>query len=161
MANWRPLTFKNRAQAQISTCESSEPTKVRKLFFVLTSLPVRRRGPNGFSALVEVVRTFMKFKICLYFWGVFGPWRGSVASYTSDERAKNGQKERWRWNVEELKLPINLRQKSLDDFVYNYCCPVKLFGCIRISSNHAGCSLYSILGAYLLCPIATIWPAVR
>ena len=48
----------------------------------------------------------MKFKICLYFWGVFGPWRGSVASYTTDERAKNGQKERWRLNLEEIKLQI-------------------------------------------------------
>ena len=64
----------------------------------------------------EVVWTFMKFKICLYFWGVFGPWRGSVASYTTDERSKNDQKERWRLNLEELKLQINLRQKSLDDF---------------------------------------------
>ena len=54
----------------------------------------------------EVVWTFMKFKICLYFWGVFGPWRGSVASYTTDERAKNGQKERWRLNLEEIKLQI-------------------------------------------------------
>ena len=48
----------------------------------------------------------MKIKICLYFWGVSGPWRGSVASYTTDERAKNDQKERWRWNLEELKLKI-------------------------------------------------------
>ena len=55
---------------------------------------------------IEVVWTFMKFKICLYFWGVFGPWRGSVASYTTDERSKNGQKERGRLNVEELKLSI-------------------------------------------------------
>ena len=54
----------------------------------------------------EVVWTFMKFKICLYFWGGFGHWRGSVASYTTDERAENGQKERWRLNVEELKLQI-------------------------------------------------------
>ena len=53
---------------------------------------------------IEVVWTFMKFKICLYFWVVFGPWRRSVASYTTDERAKNGQKERWRWNLEELML---------------------------------------------------------
>ena len=44
----------------------------------------------------------MKFKICLYFWGVFGPWRGSVASYTTDERAKNGQKERWRLNLAHI-----------------------------------------------------------
>ena len=54
----------------------------------------------------EVVWTFMKFKICLYFWGVLGPWRGSIASYTTDERAKNGQKERWRLNLEEIKLQI-------------------------------------------------------
>ena len=40
----------------------------------------------------------MKFKICLYFWGVSGPWRGNVASYTTDERAENDQKERWRLN---------------------------------------------------------------
>ena len=46
----------------------------------------------------------MKFKICLCFWGVFEPWRGSAASYTTDERAGNGQKERWRLNLEELKL---------------------------------------------------------
>ena len=38
-----------------------------------------RNHPN------EVVWTFMRFKICLYFWGVFGPWRGSVASHTTDE----------------------------------------------------------------------------
>ena len=48
----------------------------------------------------------MKFKICLYFWVVFGPWRGSVASYTTDERLKNGQKERWRLNLEEIKRQI-------------------------------------------------------
>ena len=36
----------------------------------------------------EVVWTFMKFEICLCFWGVFDPWRGSVASYTTDEREK-------------------------------------------------------------------------
>ena len=122
MANWRPLTFKNRAQAQIPTCDPSEPTKVRKLFFVLTSSHVRRRGPNGFSALVEVVWTFMKFKICLYFWGVFGPWRGSVASYTTDERAKNGQKERWRLNLEELKLKI---KSSSEKFRRLHCCRTK------------------------------------
>ena len=56
---------------------------------------------------IEVVWTFMTFKIYLYFWGVFGSWRGSVASYTTDERAENGQKERWRLNLEELKLQIN------------------------------------------------------
>ena len=56
--------------------------------------------------LIEVVWTFMNFKICLYFWGVFGPWRGNVASYTTDERSKNGQKERWRLNLEELNLQI-------------------------------------------------------
>ena len=54
----------------------------------------------------EVVWTFMKFKICLNFWGVFGPWRRSVASYTTDERLKNGQKERWRLNLEEINLQI-------------------------------------------------------
>ena len=48
----------------------------------------------------------MKFKIFLYFWGVFGPWRRSVASYTTDERSKNGQKERWRLNLEEINLQI-------------------------------------------------------
>ena len=62
---------------------------------------------------IEVVWTFMKFKICLYFWVVFGPWRSSVASYTTDERAKNGQKERWRWNLEELML---LTKSSLEKF---------------------------------------------
>ena len=46
---------------------------------------------------IEVVWTFMKFKICLNFWGVFGPWRRSVASYTTDERSKNGQKESVDW----------------------------------------------------------------
>ena len=55
---------------------------------------------------IEVVWTFMKFKICLNFWGVFGPWRRSVASYTTDERSKNGQKERWRLNLEEINLQI-------------------------------------------------------
>ena len=54
----------------------------------------------------EVVWTFMKFKICLYFWVVFGPWRGSVASYATDERAKNDQKERWRLKLEEIKRQI-------------------------------------------------------
>ena len=39
-----------------------------------------------------------EIKICLYFWGVSGPWRGNVASYTTDERAENDQKERWRLN---------------------------------------------------------------
>ena len=33
-----------------------------------------------------------------------------------------------------------------------YYCPVKLFGCIRISSNHARCSLSSILGGLLALP---------
>ena len=46
-----------------------------------------RNHPN------EVVWTFMRFKICLYFWGVFWPWRGSVASYTTDERSKIMQTE--------------------------------------------------------------------
>ena len=55
----------------------------------------------------------MKFKICLYFWGVLGSWRGSVASYTTDERAKNDQKERWRLNLEELKLQIISRSSKL------------------------------------------------
>ena len=54
----------------------------------------------------EVVWPFMKFKICLNFWGVFGPWRRSIASYTTDERLKNGQEERWRLNLEEINLQI-------------------------------------------------------
>ena len=54
----------------------------------------------------EVVWTFMKFKIILNFWGVFGPWRRSIASYTTDERLKNGQEERWRLNLEEINLQI-------------------------------------------------------
>ena len=33
-----------------------------------------------------------------------------------------------------------------------YYCPVKLFGCIRISSNHARCSLSSIWGGLLALP---------
>ena len=45
----------------------------------------------------EVVWTLMKFKICLYFWGGFGPWRGSVASYTTDERAKTAKKKGEDW----------------------------------------------------------------
>ena len=70
-----------------------------------------RNGRNGQIARggcvdYEVVWTLMKLKICLYSWGVFGPWRGSVASYATDERAKNDQKERWRLNVEEFKLQI-------------------------------------------------------
>ena len=36
----------------------------------------------------------MKFKICLYFWGVSGPWRGNVASYTTDERSKRRPKRK-------------------------------------------------------------------
>ena len=59
-----------------------------------------------FSFYNEVVWTFMKFKICLNFWGVFGSWRRSVASYTTDERSKNGQKERWRLNLEEINLQV-------------------------------------------------------
>ena len=70
------------------------------------SSPGPSKVPSYFLIVIEVVWTFMKFKICLYFWVVFGPWRGSVASYTTDERAKNGQKERWRLNVEDFKHQI-------------------------------------------------------
>ena len=47
----------------------------------------------------------------------FGPWRGSVASYTTDERSKNDQKkgEDWMWKCSNNKS--NLRQKSLDEFI--------------------------------------------
>ena len=48
----------------------------------------------------------MKFKIYLNFWGFLGPWRRSVASYTTDERSKNDQKEKWRLNLEEIDLQI-------------------------------------------------------
>ena len=50
-------------------------------------------------------------------------------------------------------LFVGFREAPFTPFYY---CPVKLFGCIRISSNHARCSLSSIFVAYLLCPIATI-----
>ena len=79
-----------------------EGSSVERRFWRFLSLKHR----IGLDFHMEVVWTFMKFKICLYFWGVFGPWRGSVASYMTDERAKNGQKERWRLNLEELKLQI-------------------------------------------------------
>ena len=133
---------------------------------------------------IEVVWTFMKFKIYLYFWGVFGPWRGSVASYTTDERAKNGQKERWRLNVEELKLQIKSSSEKFRRLHWRQS--------VKQKWNASVCSLFAwpmflklllsgknfwdaseslvimldvpyfpFLGAYLLCLIATIWPAVR
>ena len=75
----------------------------------------------------------MKFKICLYFWGVFGPWRGSVASYTTDERAKNGQKERWRLNLEEIKLQI---KSSSERFRQLHCLqPIPIRLQLRLSSR--------------------------
>ena len=78
-----------------------------------TELCTAKKGKIFFEN--EVVWTFLKFKICLYFWGVFGPWRGSVASYTTDERSKNGQKERWRLNLEELKLRSRLNFYEIQD----------------------------------------------
>ena len=39
-----------------------------------------------------------------------------------------------------------------EEYFWIYYCPVKLFGCIRISSNHARCSLSSIFGGLLALP---------
>ena len=64
----------------------------------------------------------MKFKICLNFWGVFGPWRRSVASYTTDERSKNDQKERWRLNLEGINLQIKSSSEKFRRLLYqNWC----------------------------------------
>ena len=54
------------------------------------------------------------------------------------------------------KSPETKKNHDTHETNPNNYCPVKLFGCIRISSNHARGSLSSILGAYFLCPIATI-----
>ena len=66
----------------------------------------------------EVILSFMKFKICLYFLSVFWHWRGSVASYTTDERSKSGQKERWRLNLEEIKVQIKSSSEKFRRLLY-------------------------------------------
>ena len=90
----------------------------------------------------EVVWTFMKFKICLNFWGVFGPWRRSVASYTTDERLKNGQKERWRLNLEEINLQIKSSSEKFRRLHCLPCWPQRLFWARYYSRDVAGKNEY-------------------
>ena len=59
---------------------------IRETCCAIPVLSFRPTNPRG--GHLEVVWTFMRFKIYLYFWSVLGPWRGSVASRTTDERAK-------------------------------------------------------------------------
>ena len=65
--------------------------EIRSRLFIMVACS--RLSCGGRNHPNEVVWTFMRFKICLYFWGVFWPWRGSVASYTTDERSKIMQTE--------------------------------------------------------------------
>ena len=60
---------------------------------------------SDFEKLCDDGSKFYEWTIAI-FWGVFGPWRRREASYTTDERSKNGQEERWRLNLEEINLQI-------------------------------------------------------
>ena len=89
----------------------------------------------------EVVWTFMKFKIFLCFWGVLGPWRRSVTSYTTDERSKNGQKERRRLNVEVLKQQIKSLSEKFRRLQKVLCCD-NLFICAKRLVHHSFHTLF-------------------
>ena len=72
----------------------------------LATINVEKNARSANMELLHRKSSSQNFTGQQYFWGVFGSWRGNVASHTTDERAKNDQKERGRLNLEKIKRPI-------------------------------------------------------